>query len=78
MPRWPIGGMNERNVKLGTGGMKSFLVQTIQVLAGKSFRRCSAGTLEVVEERVRREETVVSEGRDALLSAYLFLQDVEL
>jgi glutamate-ammonia-ligase adenylyltransferase len=72
-------GHEQRNVKLGTGGIREieFLVQTIQVLAGKVvpalLNRGTLGSLKAFAAK----KLLSAKERDALLSAYLFLRDVE-
>ena len=72
-------GHELRNVKLGTGGIREieFLVQTIQVLAGKKspsvLHRGTLGSLKVFADK----RLITPKERDALSAAYLFLRDVE-
>jgi glutamate-ammonia-ligase adenylyltransferase len=72
-------GHEHRNVKLGTGGIREieFLVQTIQVLAGKGLPalldRSTLGSLKAFTDR----KLLSTKERDALSAAYLFLRDVE-
>ncbi len=72
-------GHERRNVKLGVGGIREieFLVQTIQVLAGKYapalFDRSTLGSL----KRFAARKLISAKERDALTAAYLFLRDVE-
>ena len=72
-------GHERRNVKLGTGGIREieFLVQTIQVLAGKRvpalLDRSTLGAL----NRFVRYKLISGQERDDLTAAYLFLRDVE-
>ena len=72
-------GHERRNVKLGTGGIGEieFLVQTVQVLAGKRvpalLDRSTLGGL----ERFVRRNLISAKDRDDLTAAYLFLRDVE-
>jgi glutamate-ammonia-ligase adenylyltransferase len=72
-------GHERRNVKLGTGGIREieFLVQTIQVLAGKRvpaiLDRSTLGSL----DRLARRKLISRRERDDLRAAYLFLRDVE-
>ena len=72
-------GHEQRNVKLGTGGIREieFLVQTIQVLAGKTtpalLDRNTLGSL----ERLAARKLVSEKERKALAAAYVFLRDVE-
>jgi [glutamine synthetase] adenylyltransferase / [glutamine synthetase]-adenylyl-L-tyrosine phosphorylase len=72
-------GHAQRNVKLGTGGIREieFLVQTIQVLAGRKMPalldRSTLGSL----NRLAAKKLLSIEERDALSVAYLFLRDVE-
>jgi len=72
-------GHEQRNVKLGTGGIREieFLVQTIQVLAGKGMPalldRSTLGSL----NRFASRRLISVKERDALTAAYLFLRDVE-
>jgi glutamate-ammonia-ligase adenylyltransferase len=72
-------GHEHRNVKLGTGGIREieFLVQTIQVLAGKQtpalLHRSTLGSLKAfVSKRLLSAKEC-----NALSAAYLFLRDVE-
>ena len=68
-----------RNVKLGTGGIREieFLVQTVQVLAGKTvpalWDRSTLGSL----KRFAARKLISPSEQDALTAAYLFLRDVE-
>jgi len=72
-------GHEHRNVKLGTGGIREieFLVQTIQVLAGKKapglLHRSTLGSLKAFAAK----KLLSPKERDALSAAYLFLRDVE-
>ena len=72
-------GHEQRNVKLGTGGIREieFLVQTIQVLAGKTvpalLDRSTLGSLKAFAAK----KLLSLKERDALSDAYLFLRDVE-
>ena len=72
-------GHEHRNVKLGTGGIREieFLVQTIQVLAGKKapalLDRSTLGSLKALAAK----KLLSAKERDALSAAYLFLRDVE-
>jgi [glutamine synthetase] adenylyltransferase / [glutamine synthetase]-adenylyl-L-tyrosine phosphorylase len=72
-------GHAQRNVKLGTGGIREieFFVQTVQVLAGRKvpglLDRSTLGSL----DRFTRKKLLPTNGRDALSAAYLFLRDVE-
>jgi len=72
-------GHEHRNVKLGTGGIREieFLIQTIQVLAGKDapalLHRSTLGSLKAFAAR----KLLSANERDALTAAYLFLRDVE-
>lgn len=72
-------GHERRNVKLGTGGIREieFLVQTIQVLAGKRLPalldRSTLGAL----DKFAGKRLLSTSQRDALKAAYLFLRDVE-
>jgi len=72
-------GHAQRNVKLGTGGIREieFFVQTVQVLAGRKvpalLDRSTLGSL----DRLARKKLLSIEDRDALSAAYLFLRDVE-
>ncbi|MBX3329854.1 MAG: hypothetical protein KF722_05605 [Nitrospira sp.] len=72
-------GHAQRNVKLGTGGIREieFFVQTVQVLAGRKvpalLDRSTLGSL----NRLTRKKLLSIEDRDALTAAYLFLRDVE-
>ncbi|SLM48603.1 (Glutamate-ammonia-ligase) adenylyltransferase, subunit B [Nitrospira japonica] len=72
-------GHEGRNVKLGTGGIREieFLVQTIQVLAGKTVPAVlDRGTLGALDRLVAKTVLTAKE-RDALAQAYVFLRDVE-
>jgi glutamate-ammonia-ligase adenylyltransferase len=72
-------GHERRNVKLGTGGIREieFLVQTIQVLAGKRVPALlDRSTLGALNRFVRRA-LISKKERDDLTAAYLFLRDVE-
>jgi len=72
-------GHESRNVKLGTGGIREieFLVQTIQVLAGKAVPAVlDRGTLGALDRLVAKKVLTAKE-RDALAKAYVFLRDVE-
>ena len=72
-------GHAQRNVKLGTGGIREieFFVQTVQVLAGRKvpalLDRSTLGSL----DRLARKKLLSIEDCDALSAAYLFLRDVE-
>jgi len=72
-------GHERRNVKLGIGGIREieFLVQTIQVIAGKRLAglldRNTLGAL----DRCTRYKLISKQERDELSAAYLFLRDVE-
>lgn len=72
-------GHERRNVKLGTGGIREieFLVQTIQVLAGRKapglLDRSTLGSL----KRFAAKNIISAADRDALTAAYLFLRDAE-
>ena len=72
-------GHEQRNVKLGTGGIREieFLVQTIQVLAGKRtpalLDRNTLGSL----TRFAAKKLLSGKEREALAAAYVFLRDVE-
>jgi glutamate-ammonia-ligase adenylyltransferase len=72
-------GYERRNVKLGTGGIREieFLVQTVQVLAGKHVPALlDRSTLGALDRFVQRE-LISGSQRDELKAAYLFLRDVE-
>ncbi|OQW34437.1 MAG: hypothetical protein A4E19_18430 [Nitrospira sp. SG-bin1] len=72
-------GHAQRNVKLGTGGIREieFFVQTVQVLAGRKVPALlDRGTLGSLN-RLARKKLLSTEDRDALIAAYLFLRDVE-
>jgi glutamate-ammonia-ligase adenylyltransferase len=72
-------GHERRNVKLGTGGIREieFLVQTVQVLAGKQVPALlDRSTLGALDRFVRRKLISATE-RDSLSAAYLFLRDIE-
>jgi glutamate-ammonia-ligase adenylyltransferase len=72
-------GHAQRNVKLGTGGIREieFFVQTVQVLAGRKvpalLDRSTLGSLSLLAKK----KLLSTEDRDALTAAYLFLRDVE-
>ncbi|MBY0248492.1 MAG: hypothetical protein K2Q17_12570 [Nitrospiraceae bacterium] len=72
-------GHERRNVKLGIGGIREieFLVQTVQVLAGRQapalFDRSTLGAL----PRFVTRRLLSGRERDELTAAYLFLRDVE-
>ncbi|WHZ13851.1 MAG: glutamine synthetase adenylyl-L-tyrosine phosphorylase/ Glutamate-ammonia-ligase adenylyltransferase [Nitrospira sp.] len=72
-------GHQHRNVKLGTGGIREieFLVQTIQVLVGRTvpdiLDRGTVGAL----ERLCRHRFVEPDDQRRLTEAYWFLRDVE-
>lgn len=72
-------GHEQRNVKLGTGGIREieFLVQTIQVIAGRKvpalLDRSTLGSL----NRLAQKKLLSTKERDALAEAYVFLRDVE-
>jgi glutamate-ammonia-ligase adenylyltransferase len=72
-------GHEHRNVKLGTGGIREieFLVQTIQVLAGRAapglLDRSTLGSLKAFAIK----KLLPAKDHDALSAAYLFLRDVE-
>lgn len=72
-------GHAQRNVKLGTGGIREieFFVQTVQVLAGRKvpalLDRSTLGSL----NRLAQKKLLSMEDRDTLTAAYLFLRDVE-
>jgi glutamate-ammonia-ligase adenylyltransferase len=72
-------GHERRNVKLGTGGIREieFLVQTVQVLAGKQVPALlDRSTLGALDRFVGRK-LISAKDRDDLRAAYLFLRDVE-
>ncbi|GKS60398.1 hypothetical protein YTPLAS18_39250 [Nitrospira sp.] len=72
-------GHERRNVKLGTGGIREieFLVQTIQVLAGKAVPALlDRSTLGALRRFAARKLLSIQE-RDGLTAAYIFLRDVE-
>lgn len=72
-------GHERRNVKLGIGGIREieFLVQTVQVLAGKRVPALlDRSTLGALDRFVRRKLISATE-RDELAAAYVFLRDVE-
>jgi glutamate-ammonia-ligase adenylyltransferase len=72
-------GHAQRNVKLGTGGIREieFFVQTVQVLAGRNvpalLDRSTIGSL----NRLAQKKLLSTEARNALTAAYLFLRDIE-
>jgi len=72
-------GHEQRNVKLGVGGIREieFLVQTIQVLAGRRLPGILArGTLDSLE-RLQKAGILSKTQRADLSRAYQFLRDVE-
>lgn len=72
-------GHEQRNVKLGVGGIREieFLVQTIQVLAGRRLPRIlGRGTLGSLV-RLQKAGILSGEQQADLTSAYQFLRDVE-
>jgi glutamate-ammonia-ligase adenylyltransferase len=72
-------GHERRNVKLGTGGIREieFLVQTVQVIAGKRVPALlDRSTLGALDRFVRRK-LIAAKDRDDLTAAYVFLRDVE-
>lgn len=72
-------GHERRNVKLGTGGIREieFLVQTVQVIAGKRVPALlDRSTLGALDRFVRRK-LIAAKDRDGLTAAYVFLRDVE-
>jgi len=72
-------GQEKRNVKLGVGGIREieFLVQTIQVLAGRKVSRLLDRSTLVALKRFAACKVISVRERDALTAAYLFLRDVE-
>ncbi|MDI3466686.1 MAG: glutamine synthetase adenylyl-L-tyrosine phosphorylase/ Glutamate-ammonia-ligase adenylyltransferase [Nitrospira sp.] len=72
-------GHAQRNVKLGTGGIREieFFIQTVQVLAGRKvpalLDRSTLGSL----NRLAQKKLLSIKERDAFTAAYLFLRDVE-
>ncbi|WP_455379683.1 [protein-PII] uridylyltransferase family protein [Petrachloros mirabilis] len=72
-------GHQQRNVKLGTGGIREieFLVQTVQVLAGKQvpalLDRSTLGSL----KRFAAKKLISAKELEQLTAAYVFLRDVE-
>jgi len=72
-------GHERRNVKLGIGGIREieFLVQTIQVLAGRNvpalLDRSTMGSL----KRFAVRKLISTKERDDLMAAYVFLRDIE-
>ena len=72
-------GHERRNVKLGVGGIREieFLVQTVQVIAGRKVAglldRSTLGSL----DRFVRYRMMSKQDRNDLTDAYLFLRDVE-
>jgi glutamate-ammonia-ligase adenylyltransferase len=72
-------GHERRNVKLGVGGIREieFLVQTVQVIAGRKIAglldRSTLGSL----DRFVRYKLISQQERDDLVAAYLFLRDAE-
>ena len=72
-------GHQRRNVKLGTGGIREieFLVQTVQVLAGRKvpalLDRSTLGSL----KRFAAKKLISAGELEALTAAYVFLRDIE-
>ncbi|WP_455241254.1 [protein-PII] uridylyltransferase family protein, partial [Petrachloros mirabilis] len=72
-------GHQRRNVKLGTGGIREieFLVQTVQVLAGRKvpalLDRSTLGSL----KRFAGKKLISAGELGALTAAYVFLRDIE-
>jgi len=72
-------GHERRNVKLGVGGIREveFLVQTVQVMAGRSLPglldRSTLGSLKRLADR----KLISVKEHNALTAAYIFLRDVE-
>lgn len=72
-------GQERRNVKLGVGGIREieFLVQTIQVIAGKRLPGLlDRNTLRSLD-RCAHYRLISKQQRDELAAAYVFLRDVE-
>jgi [glutamine synthetase] adenylyltransferase / [glutamine synthetase]-adenylyl-L-tyrosine phosphorylase len=72
-------GQEQRNVKLGGGGIREieFLVQTIQALAGRRLPRIlDRGTIGSLA-RLRRAGILSAKQQAGLTQAYQFLRDVE-
>ncbi|MGQ0554828.1 MAG: hypothetical protein ACT4PN_02645 [Nitrospiraceae bacterium] len=72
-------GHAQRNVKLGTGGIREieFFVQTVQVLAGRKVPALLDRSTLASLDRLARKKLLPIKERDALTAAYLFLRDVE-
>src|SRR5262245_18100395 len=72
-------GHEQRNLKLGVGGIREieFLVQTIQVLAGRQLQEIlRRGTLDSLV-RLQKAGILSRKQQTALTHAYKFLRDVE-
>jgi glutamate-ammonia-ligase adenylyltransferase len=72
-------GHERRNVKLGTGGIREieFLVQTVQVLLGRTIPALVDRSTLVSLKRLADRRLISRKERNALTAAYLFLRDVE-
>jgi glutamate-ammonia-ligase adenylyltransferase len=72
-------GHEQRNVKLGIGGIREieFLVQTMQVLAGRKMPALLDRSTLSSLKRLAQKKLLSLDDRDALTAAYLFLRDVE-
>ncbi len=72
------GEMN-RNVKLGTGGIRDieFLVQTFQLLNGWKYPSLLEQNTLIVLDRLGQEKIIPSSTAKELSRAYVFLRDVE-
>ena len=69
----------ERNVKLGTGGIREIelITQSLQVRFGARFPDIRERNTMAALGALRTHSIISSEERDALCKAYLFLRDVE-
>jgi glutamate-ammonia-ligase adenylyltransferase len=69
----------ERNVKLGTGGIREIelITQSLQVRFGAKFPDIRERNTMAALGALRTHSIISSEERDALCKAYLFLRDVE-
>jgi [glutamine synthetase] adenylyltransferase / [glutamine synthetase]-adenylyl-L-tyrosine phosphorylase len=72
-------GHEQRNVKLGTGGIREieFFAQTLQVLAGKRLPHVVDNSTLGALERFSRWKLISDQEKDDLTVAYVFLRDVE-
>ena len=72
-------GELNRNVKLGTGGIRDieFLVQTFQLLNGRKYPSLLEQNTLIVLDRLAQEKIIPSSTAKELSRAYVFLRDVE-